>query len=313
MGASTSPPPAEPPALPPAERRVPAFIPCHPKDLPTLPFCVDALQRHPQVTSVTMIAREDLRPQSAALGVDFVDELSLLAPWFPADEPMSDRRWYYQMFLKLSVAFMPDSAPDRFLICDADTVLLHPFPLIDEASGTVLHPRMREHVLPYYSGMRELLGRETVYEGSHNAHFMVFRAPIIRAMFGEFARVQGRPPAEGRDVLREFLQGCDRDTLSFADYETYGYYAREHFPDEMVWAERRQLNVLYVSPDERVLARLRPYYHYCSFHAYRRPDKLALRAAGSSWLALRMGRDRLGAHAIPRPWEGAAPSLSSRI
>jgi hypothetical protein len=310
VGATRSLPAADAQPLPPAEKRVPAFIPCHPKDLPTVSFCVDGLRRHPQVTSVTMIAPAELRPHSEALGVGFLDELSLLDPWFPSDEPMSDRRWYYQMFLKLSVAFMADGAPDRFLICDADTVLLHPFPLIDEESGTVLHPRMGEHVMPYYSGMRELLGHEIAYEGSHNAHFMVFRAPIIRAMFAEFARVQERRPDEGRAVLREFLQRCDRDKLSFADYETYGYYAREHFPDELRWVSRRQLNVLYVSPREPVLARLRPFYHYSSFHAYRRPDSIALRVAGSSWLALRLARDRLSGRPIEQPGDPAERAVS---
>jgi hypothetical protein len=266
--------------LQPAETRVPAYVPCHPKDLPTLPFCVEALRRHPQVTTISLIGRRSLQPHCERLGIGFVDELSLLDPWFPQNEPMSDRRWYYQMFLKLSVAFAGEQAPDRYLISDADTVLLHSFPLIDESSGTVLHPRMAEHVTPYYSGIRELLGHDVTYEGSHDAHFMVFRAQ------------------EGRAVLSEFLQRCDRDTLSFADYETYGYYARRHFPDELAWTDRRQLNVLYVAPGERVVERLRPYYHYCSFHAYRRPDRFPLRVAGSTWLALRLVRDRLGKRQI---------------
>ena len=301
--------------LPVAELRVPALIPCHPKDLATLPFCVQALRGHPQVTTISVIGAQSLRPDCERLGIGFVDERSLLDPWFPDSEPMGNRRWYYQMFLKLSVAF-GDEPPDRYLICDADTVLLRPFQLIDETSGCVLHPRMSEHVVPYYAGMRELLGREVDYEGSHNAHFMVFRSPIIREMFAEFARVAGRPADEGRSVLREFLQRCDKTTLSFADYETYGYYARRSFPDEIKWANRRQLNVLYVAPGEPVLARLRPYYHYCSFHAYRRPDRMTLSIAGSTWLRLRLARDRLGGRRLQpadlqAPYEPSASTSTS--
>jgi hypothetical protein len=299
--------------LPVAETRVPAFVPCHPKDLVTLPFCVDALRRHPQITTISVIGQRSLQPYCKQLGIGFVDELSLLDPWFPASEPMSDRRWYYQMFLKLSVAFGENEVPDRYLIADADTVLLRSFPLIDEQTGTVLHPRMGEHVTPYYTGMRELLGHEVTYEGSHNAHFMVFRTPIVRAMFAEFAQVLGRPAEEGRAVLREFLKRCQRQTLSFADYETYGYYARLHFPDELAWVDRRQLNVLYVAPAEKVLARLQPYYHYCSFHAYRRPERLTLRVAGSTWLRLRLARDRLGKRQIQAEAHHHGTELASRF
>jgi len=276
------------------ETIVPAYIPCHPKDVPMLPFCVDGLRSHPQIGTISVIAPAEVAPACAALGVEFVDEESLLAHWFPGDIDDRDNRWYYQMFLKLSVAFLGDRAPDRFLIMDADSTLLHGFPLVDERTGTVLQPRTDRHDVPYYAGIEELFGHAVPYAGSYTSHFMVYRAPIIRAMFAEFARVQGRPAEEGPDVLRELLQRCDRETLSFSDYETYGHFAREHFPDEMRLVERQQLNVLYVAPSPRVLRLLAPHYDYVSFHAYRRPDRLSLKVAGAGWLALRLLRDRVG-------------------
>lgn len=285
--------------LPTPETKVPAYIPCHPKDIPTLPFCVASLRRHPQITTISVIAPSSVAPTCAELGVEFLDEESLLAHWFPADIDDRDSRWYYQMFLKLSVAFQGEGAPDRYLIIDADTIFLHDFPLVDDASGTVLHPRMERHDVPYFTGMRELFGHDVPYEGSYVSHFMIYRSPIIREMFAEFARVRGRPDAEGLTVLREFLQRCDRHHLSFADYETYGYYAREYFPNELRWVQRRQLNVLYVAPSERVLRLLRPYYDYASFHAYRQPDRRALKIAGTTWLTSRLARDRIGRrHAV---------------
>ena len=273
--------------------QIPAFLPCHPKDLATLPFCVESLRRHRQITSISVVAERSLEPHCKRLGVEFMDELSLLAPWFPVDQPYGDRRWYYQMFLKLSLAFAEERALDRYLIMDSDTVLLHPFPLIDERSGNVLHPRLTKYVATYMTGIRELLGHDVVYDGSYVSHLMVFRASIVREMFAEFARVRGRPPEEGRDVLREYLQTCDRHTRSLSEYEIYGYFTRERFPEELRWTNRRQLNMLYVAPGEDVLQRLRPYYDYCSFHAYRRPHNWPLRMAGASWLRLRLLRDRL--------------------
>ncbi len=281
--------------LPPPETAVPAYIPCHPKDVPTLGYCVAALKRHPQITTIHVVAPAAVEPACQRLGVEFIDETTLLEHWFPADIQDRDTRWYYQMMLKLSVAFRPDGlAPDRYLIIDADTVLLDSFPLIDEATGQVLHPRMLRHDVPYFNGMRELLGKEYAYEGSYVAHFMVYRTPILRAMFEEFARVQGRPPEDGPEVLRAFLKTCDRVDRSFADYETYGYYAKEHVPEELRWVDRRQLNVLYVAPDDKVIGRLKPHYDFASFHAYRRPDAVWLKAAGALWLELRLLRDRLG-------------------
>jgi hypothetical protein len=273
---------------------IPAYVPCHPKDLPTLPFCLAALRRHPELREVTVVGEESLAPRCESLGVAHLNELELLDPWFPADAPFGDWRWYYAMFLKLSISFLAD-APDRYLVCDADNVLLHGFPLVDEGSGAVLHPRMPDHIAQYYSGISELLGQEVPYEGSHNAHFMVFRSSIVRAMLGHFARVSGRAPAEGQEVLRVFLAGLDRKTRSFSEYDAYGYFVRQHAPGEMAWVQRRQLNVLYVDPSEPVLKRLRRHYDYASFHSYRRPENPLARLAGATWLTLRLARDQLGA------------------
>lgn len=258
-----------------------------------LPFCVESLRRHPQVTTISVIAPTEVEPDCARLGVGFIEETSLLEHWFPPDVSDRDTRWYYQMLLKLSVAYRDADRPDRFLIIDADTTLLNDVPLIDPGSGTVQHPRTRRVDEPYFNGIRHLLGHDVERIGSYTSHMMVYRTPVIHAMFAEFARVQDRPPEEGLDVLRSFLQRCDREQLSFSDYETYGYFARERYPDEMVLVDRRHLNVLYVAPSEHAMARLRPFYDYASFHAYRRPHNAALRAAGATWFALRLVRDRL--------------------
>jgi hypothetical protein len=276
--------------------QVPAYIPCHPKDLDTLPYCVASLQRHPQISEIVVIAAREVERHARALGARFVDEVDLFEPWFEGEDRL--QRWYYQMALKLAIAEAPD-APERFMTIDSDTVFLHDFRLIDDASGTVLHPRMSEHRAPYYVGVEELLGRKVAYDGSYIAHFMIWRSSLVREMLEEFARVKGRPASEGRQVLGEYLATCDRDTRSFSEIDTYGHYIRAAAPEEMTWAARRQLNVLYVAPGEKVLARLRPYYDYCNFHAYRRPTNPALSFAGASWLALRLARDRVKPSARP--------------
>src|SRR4051794_34438523 len=139
--------------LPPPSTPVPAYIPCHPKDVPTLPYCVDALQRHPQVGTIHIVAPASVEPACKGLGVEFIEEESLLEHWFPADIQDRDTRWYYQMMLKLSPAFRPDEErPDRYLIIDADTVLLDSFPLLDDVTGQALHPKMLRHDVPYFNG-----------------------------------------------------------------------------------------------------------------------------------------------------------------
>jgi hypothetical protein len=274
--------------------RVPAYIPCHAKDLGTLPYCIEGLRKHPQVGAIHVVAAAELKADCDRLGVGFVDELSLVDPWFPADSPYGDLRWFYAMALKLSVAFIPD-APPRYLILDADTVFLRPFPLFDEKTSVVLHPRMKERRQPYYTGVGQLLGHEITYVGSYISHYMLFSSAYVRAMFEEFARVRGRPAEveEGREVLREFLTGADRNRVSFADYESYGYYIRDHDPDEMHLVERDQVNVLCVSPREWVLKLLRRDYDYCNFHAYRHPTNPLLAAVGLCWLATRIVRNRI--------------------
>jgi hypothetical protein len=279
--------------------QVPAYVPAHIKDLTTLRFCVASLQAHPQISTVTVVAARDLERHCHEMGVGFLDELELAVPWY-TDDPEGRRRWYYQMVLKMSIASM-DDAPDRYLTVDADGVFLNPFRLLDEDADQWLYPRMTERHPQYYVGIEHLLGRTVEYDGSYIAHLVMWRSALVREMFEEFARVAGRPPGEGGDVLREYLETCDRDTRWFSEPDTYGHFARERSPGELRWADRRQLNVLYVRPSERVLARLRPYYDYCNFHAYRQSDRLWLRTAGAVWLAQRLLRDRLNPKARRSP------------
>ena len=275
--------------------RLAAFLPCHPKDAKTLRLSVAALQEHPQVGDISVVADRSMEALCAQLGAGFIDELDVSRPWFADTEPYKHTRWYYQQTLKLGLAFTAARDLEHYLCVDADGVILRPFPFIDPVEGTVLMPRMSEHGERYFTGMRELLGLAPVYEGSHIAHFMVFRPSIVRAMIEACAVHAGRPPEEGLATLRDYLDRADGTVRAFAEYETYGYFARDRFPQELRWVERKQLNVQYVAPSREVVSRLRPWFDSCNFHAYRRPGNPFQRVAGRTWLEAVIARERLRA------------------
>lgn len=275
--------------------RLPAFVPCHPKDAGTLRLAVAGLRAHSQVGDITVVADRAMQVLCGRLGVGFFDERDVLPPWFSDADPYKHTRWYYQQLLKLGLSFTAAADHERYLGFDSDGVLLRDFPLVDPASGAVLVPRMSEWGERYATGMREVLGLDPVREGSHVAHFMVFRPRIVRAMVEACAEHAGRPAAEGLETLRDYLKRCDGVERAFSEYETYGYFARAHFPGELQWAERRQVNMLYVAPSPAVLERMRPWLDYCNFHAYRRPSSALQRIAGRAWLEALLARERAAA------------------
>lgn len=286
--------------------RLPAFVPCHAKDAPTLGFALAGLRAHPQVGEIAVVADPAIEVLALRLGARFIDEREVVRPWFEGSADRQSTTWYYQQLLKLGLALTVAAGHERYLCFDADGVPLRDFPFVDPAGGAALTPRMSEWEARYLTGMRELLGLEPEREGSHVAHFMVFRPRIVRALLEACALHAGRPPEAGLATLRDYVRGCDGVERAFAEYETYGYFARERFPGELAWVERSQVNLLYVAPQPALLDRLRPWFDYVNFHAYRRPRTRFQRLAGRTWLESLLVRERLKAR------QAGAPAVHGR-
>jgi hypothetical protein len=132
--------------------------------------------------------------------------------------------WYLQQFLKLS--FGQYAGVFRYLIWDADTVLLKPIEFFD--GEMVLLNRAREFNKPYFDTFERLLGYAAPLKSSVISQY----APIESAHVGEMQnQIESR---HGREWIEAVLAGLPGDFQSeFSEYETYGNFLASRYPHKI--------------------------------------------------------------------------------
>ncbi|MCM1291896.1 MAG: DUF6492 family protein [Prevotella sp.] len=155
-------------------------IPCIPKDLPTLPLCIESIRKNipHNIKKIYLIGPNTTQMRQAAesLKVSFVDETSIL-PGSPQqiqidNEKRQNRKgWIFQQFLKLSGNI---GKSEYILFIDADHILLKPHTFLTHDGKTVFYTS-KEFYLPYYDNIKRLTGQCRFARHSFIAHKMLFR------------------------------------------------------------------------------------------------------------------------------------------
>lgn len=141
--------------------------------------------------------------------------------------------WYFQQLLKLQFAFV-DPAEDYYLIWDADTVPLRPMTFFDP-SGRMLLTKTTEYHPPYFETYRRILGEEPNREYSFITQHMLIQKSIAREMLD---RIEQHVKGDGNwawKIIRSLPQTGDN---LFSEYETYGHYVKNHYPERVAIVER---------------------------------------------------------------------------
>ena len=136
--------------------------------------------------------------------------------------------WYYQQFLKLAYCSIAEQG--RYVIWDADTVCLDA--PIFEIEGKFVFTPSRERHEPYYSTLKKLTGSDILSERSFISQYMVIDTTICREMLSEIAT-----RSKAGDWIDAIMSCLPLDCQSeFSEYETYGNYMLNNYPDRVVIA-----------------------------------------------------------------------------
>ncbi|MCS7337432.1 MAG: DUF6492 family protein [Verrucomicrobiae bacterium] len=248
---------------------------CRARDLPVLELAAARLPECVPFDGLTVLAPEaDCELIRARLGRNanvvseegFIPGLRLedlrgfKLPGFPAGAG-----WYYQQFLKLQYAFV-DPEDDFYLVWDADTVPLRPMQFFD-VQGRMLLTRASEFHPPYFDTYRRLFGSDPHRECSFIAQHMLMQKSVVREMLAEIERRFPGPypwPLKIMNVLEPVHPNL------FSEYETYGHYIKNRYPDRVAIIERAWLRVIPQfwgrrMPSASELRRLAERYDYVSF------------------------------------------------
>ena len=216
---------------------------CRARDLPVLEIAAQKLGEWVSLKSLHVIApardcgriSDRLGRRATVIsedgfipGMSLADLRELNRPHFP-----QAAGWYFQQFLKLQFAFQ-DPGDDYYLIWDADTVPLRPLEFFDQ-QGRMLLTRATEHHPPYFATYQRLLGESPNREFSLIAQHMVVQKSVARELL---AQIQQRTD-DGQNWAWAIMENLlpQGDNL-FSEYETYGHYLKNHYPDRVRFIER---------------------------------------------------------------------------
>lgn len=248
---------------------------CRARDLPVLELAVTRLPECVPFAGLTVLApatdcariQHRLGQKAKVIaedgfisGLRLSDLLQFKLPGFP-----SGAGWYYQQFLKLQYAFV-EPEDDYYLIWDADTVPLRPMRFFD-SQGRMLLTRATEFHRPYFDTYRRLFGSDPNRECSFIAQHMIIQKSVVREMLELIDR---RVPGQDHWALKIMRVLEPVHPNLFSEYETYGHYIKNRYPDRVILFERSWLRIIPQFfgrriPSEARLNWLSKRYDYVSF------------------------------------------------
>lgn len=238
--------------------KVDVVIPFHSKDLGTLPWCIAGIQSHLPSSRILVIGRNTTRTDVERLGVEFVDE-DTVVPGLQLSSYSGNRwGWYFQQILKLGIADRIKS--EYYLIVDADTVFLKKVPLFSP-TGKPLYSTDRQIHAPYFETFEHLFGFPAEPKFSYIVHHMLFNKQRI---------IEMRMQIKSKNLAWHLaIVECMEQQRPFSEYESYGQYMQKMHSDE--YALRPLLcSDIWITPTRLLIRRLATYYDLCSFHSHYR-------------------------------------------
>jgi len=205
-------------------------IPAADKDLDVLPYAIAGLRRnlrHP-IGQIFVVTPPSARAASICRRqhCTHVDERSVLKRPSGASNLVVDgidrSGWLYQQFLKWNADRFVGGP--RFLVLDADTVLVRP--QVMERNGRVVLSYADQFHLPYAAIYERLLKEPVALRTSFVSHHMLYETHLLQELRRRIEE------ANGCSWMEAVLRHLDRSQQSgFSEYETYGQYVFAHYPE----------------------------------------------------------------------------------
>ena len=226
-----------------SQRQLAIVAACRACDLPVLEVAASQFREILAIQSLSVIAPNSdcaqirsclgrevrvIPEDEFIVGMTLAQLRKLSVPHFP-----TAAGWYFQQLLKLQFAFV-DTSDDYYLIWDADTVPLRPMTFFD-ASGRMLLAKTTEYHPAYFETYRRILGEEPNQEYSFITQHMLVQKSVAREML---ARIEQHVKGEGNwawKIMRSLPKSGDN---LFSEYETYGHYVKNHYPERVAIVER---------------------------------------------------------------------------
>jgi hypothetical protein len=199
------------------------------KVIPVLAYSLEGLRRWTELPSMTLVVPSSQR--DAFLNLQDKD-LEILADEdilpSPTKKEIEARLgalgwragWYLQQFIKLGYSRIVEA--DRYVIWDADTVLIRPMPFF--VRGVAQIGAAKEYHAPYFRTYEKIVGSKPVLPHSSISQYMPIHCKVARDLLDHIEERSGKPWVEA------ILSCLPCEQMSeFSEYETYANYASCYF------------------------------------------------------------------------------------
>ena len=216
-----------------------AIIPAHKKDIDTLDLCINGIRENVKdINRIIVVSKEKLTENA-----EFYCEKDFPFSFKDVGEIVGFHNktfnYYGGLIQTTSALVIPDLQRDVF-ICDADTIFLKPFELIDQDDIALydvsydLPPHVHSH--PYLEHMEKLipgLNKQTKYSGI--CHNMLIQQDILQEMFDRVEKTHNMPfwKADISVTLQDYKSLRPKPPhadapLLFTTYELYFNYVMKY-------------------------------------------------------------------------------------
>jgi hypothetical protein len=139
--------------------------------------------------------------------------------------------WYLQQFLKLG--FAKKTKAERYLVWDGDTIPLKKLTFFDESKQVYLFNLKDEFHQPYFETMGRLFNNSITKKSAKSfiSEHMMIDTNIMKKMLAE---IETNNNIEGKSFFEKIINAVnvkDLNSSGFSEYETYGNYILQKFPD----------------------------------------------------------------------------------
>ena len=240
------------------------------QDLAVLPLAVEGVRRnlrHP-IKEIAIVAPGESRIKKLApkIGCRYVcedDVIQLRRRDIKYTVKGVDRSgWLLQQLLKLGAdAFI---GTDRYLVVDADTILIKPQIFVIDDSDVLLHTEEYHHL--YLSAYEYLVNSEVKTRVSSVAHHMLFNRSRLASLKSRIEQVGNAP------WFTSTINASDlSDASCFSEYETYGQWCIANYPQttHREFAFNKQLSRRLKSSVDVIMQQHARDWRSVSFHWYR--------------------------------------------
>ena len=255
------------------------FSACHPRDLLTLRLALPRIYslirpRHIWVacrSRWTLFSRLILGRSVSILNEDtMIPDMTLAAlRQLPVEPFPKGAGWYYQQLIKYSFSFHRPEVP-YYLIWDADTIPLRPLSFFSSEGKALLTDSDESHI-PYRESYQRLFLEEPPSGlKSFIAQHMMMKKAIVQEML---TKIDAHSPGKESWAWKLMRSLPSNGVNLFSEYETYGWYASLHYPEQIARIHRSWLrdgiSQLGYPPTPAKLARLSASFDYTSFETNR--------------------------------------------